>query len=671
MKINSRIPVILIVLVLLFILAGFTSTQGFNSAGSWSADLSIFQNPGQPALPGLESWLAQKLPSSLQKDGAAFHWQKSANGLAQEAAYQLSLSGDGGSGQMRQAVFGELSEVLDNPGGPVQLVLKGKAQKGETLRFTLTSNPSTGYGWQIQDSGLNLLEPAGPAEYVSIASGLGVPMQQVLPFRVTGDGDASLQLVYRRSWEDAAPVRLLTIQSGQLADLLDLTNPAAAPLLATDSQLSAGAPSQYTSDTASDLPAGPQGTLPATFDRRALGEVPPVRNQGSCGSCWAFGTIGGLEVSMMVHNGGGTAPDLSEQYLVSCNYSGWSCSGGWIGHDYEWWKKPVTEPLAGGVPEAQFPYVGTNAACGGPYTHPTRLNSWVSIPNTSAAIKQAIYDHGAVVAAVCVGSAFQSYRSGVFATNEQVCGSNLTNHLIVLVGWDDTVSANGAWILRNSWGPGWGIGGYMLIDRTVSNIGTASNYVVYNGDNPSYGACTPAAAISCGGSVNGNNAGAGSTNLLPRYGSTSRDETGPEYTYSFVPNVTGSVTAKLTGMSTNLDIFALSNSGNTCNSSNSLGYGDSQVTFNVTAGQKYNLVVDGYMGAVSNYNLAVTCSGVAPSPTATVTQAATTTPTPTRTPTATSTSTPVPNGTPKPTATATTTQVAPMNYYSVYMPFLK
>jgi C1A family cysteine protease len=483
-------------------------------------------------------------------------------------------------------------------------------------------------------------------------------MHQVLSFLVVGDGDASLQLVYHRSWENAAPVRKLAIQADQMTDLLDLTSPEPVPLLANVSPLWGGPTDQFPADPVSDLPAVTEGELPPTFDRRTLGEVPPVRNQGSCGSCWAFGTIGGLEVAMMVHNGGGPAPDLSEQYLLSCNSSGWSCAGGWMGHDYQWWRKPAGEPQAGGVPEAEFPYVASNAPCGGPYTHPTRLNSWVGISNTPAAIKQAIYDHGAVVAGVCVGSAFMGYSGGVFAMNEQVCGSDLTNHVVVLVGWDDTASPNGVWILRNSWGPYWGEGGYMRIDRTVSNIGTASNYVVYNGDNQSYGVCTPAATISCGDSTAGNNAGAGSTSLLPKYTSTSRDESGREYTYSFIPNVTGSVTARLSGMSANLDIFALSNAGNSCNSSNSLGYGDSQVTFNVTAGQTYNLVVDGYQGDVSNYNLSVTCSGVVPSATATPTKVAsqTSTPTPTNTPTATSIATP--------------TKIVPLNSFTIYLPFI-
>ena len=67
--------------------------------------------------------------------------------------------------------------------------------------------------------------------------------------------------------------------------------------------------------------------LPSSFNWCDLGACPPVRNQGGCGSCWAFGTVGPLESNILIH--GGDAPDLSEQYLVSCNSDGWGCGGGW------------------------------------------------------------------------------------------------------------------------------------------------------------------------------------------------------------------------------------------------------------------------------------------------------------------------------------------------------
>jgi inhibitor of cysteine peptidase len=95
-------------------------------------------------------------------------------------------------------------------------------------------------------------------------------------------------------------------------------------------------------------------------------------------------------------------------------------------------------------------------------------------------IKTAIYQYGPVESMVCVGNGFTNYRSGTFTQDESgTCQNGYVNHAVVLVGWDDSRGPNGSWILRNSWGPGWGDKGYMYIDRTVSNIGYFTSYIEY------------------------------------------------------------------------------------------------------------------------------------------------------------------------------------------------
>jgi C1A family cysteine protease len=237
--------------------------------------------------------------------------------------------------------------------------------------------------------------------------------------------------------------------------------------------------------------------LPPSFDWRAVG-LPPVRNQGGCGSCWAFGTMGPLESQIMIQTG--TAVDLSEQYLVSCNESGWDCGGGWWAHDYHEWRMPTGELEAGAVLEADFPYVASNATCNSPYDHAYRIDNWAYVPGTENdvdEIKQAIYQYGPVAAAVVVGPAFQGYSEGVFDNDES--GSYDINHAIVLVGWDDAYSwggeTHGVWILRNSWGPGWGDGGYMYIAYGTSRVGYSANYIEYL-DAPDFRLVTPENASS-------------------------------------------------------------------------------------------------------------------------------------------------------------------------------
>jgi len=218
-------------------------------------------------------------------------------------------------------------------------------------------------------------------------------------------------------------------------------------------------------------PCLPRGDLPDTFDwRDEVGGLPPVRNQGGCGSCWAFGTVSSIECTIKIKDG--DIVDLSEQWLVSCNQDGYSCSGGWWCHDY-YMENGKTDPCgdSGAVMEDDFPYVASNAPCNCPYPHEYFIEEWAYVgdPNGVATvdqIKQAIYDYGVVSVAVCVNNAFHDYDGGIFSG--PTC-SNI-NHAVALVGWDDN-NGNGYWILRNSWGEGWGEDGYMRIKYGVCDVG--------------------------------------------------------------------------------------------------------------------------------------------------------------------------------------------------------
>jgi hypothetical protein len=230
--------------------------------------------------------------------------------------------------------------------------------------------------------------------------------------------------------------------------------------------------------TANFDPCTPTKELPVSFDWREITGCPPIRNQGSCGSCWAFATTGALECGIRVQDG--IDVDLSEQWLVSCNNSGWDCGGGWFAHDYHLMETDDCDNT-GAVLEEYFPYTATDEPCNCPYPHSYFLDSWASIGDpygvpSNEAMKQAILDHGPISIALYVGYAFQAYNSGVFTQ----CGVGTVNHAVVLVGWDDDQGLEGVWILRNSWGPGWGEGGYMRIKYNCVDFGTGANYVIYS-----------------------------------------------------------------------------------------------------------------------------------------------------------------------------------------------
>ena len=338
---------------------------------------------------------------------------------------------------------------------------------GQVLVLNLESNPSTGYGWQVQGPGSGLLRQLDAADWLpKTASKLGGAGTQVLRFAATGRGQATLSLVYVRPWETtAAPARSFSLEVRAAGPSQNLTYPV--PAVAEAMTAPAG--------------GGSLTALPAAFDGCPSAGCTPVRDQGQCGSCWAFGTVGSLEQAILKLDG--ASMDLAEQYLVSCNTDGWGCSGGWWAHDYHEWKYSPPETMAGAVYESQFPYTATDAPCGGPYDHHQPIADWVYIGNDSSvpstdAIKQAILDHGPVSAAVCVNTAFQAYTGGVF-NPFWPCFS--INHAIVLTGWDDS---KGAWRLRNSWGPDWGEDGYMWIAYGKNYVGYSANYVVYNGSTP-------------------------------------------------------------------------------------------------------------------------------------------------------------------------------------------
>ena len=229
--------------------------------------------------------------------------------------------------------------------------------------------------------------------------------------------------------------------------------------------------------------------LPEQFDWRALDGCTPIKNQLSCGSCWAFATVGTLECSIRIQDG--NIVDLSEQWLINCNQEtapphvlggSWGCNGGWFAHQYH--METGVDPCggSGAVLESACPYTAANGACACPYVHTYAIDDWAyigdseTVPDTNA-IKQAIIEHGPVTASVYVNTAFAAYRGGVFNASE----NQDVTHAIVLVGWDDSAGASGAWILRNSWSADWGEDGYMRIEYGCSNVGYGACYIDYAG----------------------------------------------------------------------------------------------------------------------------------------------------------------------------------------------
>ncbi|MEW5922886.1 MAG: C1 family peptidase [Candidatus Zixiibacteriota bacterium] len=221
----------------------------------------------------------------------------------------------------------------------------------------------------------------------------------------------------------------------------------------------------------------PKGSLPVSFDWRDSAALTPIRDQGGCGSCWAFSTTGPLESA--IKREFGIYVDLSEQWLIDCNTHMWGCYGGYYAHDYHMWKVGKCGHY-GAVPEEDFPYLEEEGYCNGEHTHPYIIHDWSYIGDdlfnpSIEAMKQAILDYGPICAGIFVNDPFRAYTGGVF----NACNDSIINHTINIVGWDDTQGTNGIWIIRNSWGTDWGEDGYMRIEYGCSYVGQSPNYVEF------------------------------------------------------------------------------------------------------------------------------------------------------------------------------------------------
>jgi hypothetical protein len=220
---------------------------------------------------------------------------------------------------------------------------------------------------------------------------------------------------------------------------------------------------------------GPR-TLPRHFDwrhRNGISYASPVLDQGRCGSCVAFATIGTLETQMNVSRNTPDSPwSYSAQHLHSCG--GGSCVSGWhVG-------AAVSFLLRQGVPDALcFPYVsgalGQDTACRLTCADAARRSTRIAASTTPTvgtqnidAVKRALL-RGPVLTTMTVYEDFFHYGSGVY---HYVTGRPVGGHAVSIVGWNDDERS---WIVRNSWGRHWGEDGFFRIAwRDVSGVGLST-----------------------------------------------------------------------------------------------------------------------------------------------------------------------------------------------------
>uniref|UniRef100_A0A8C2XBT3 Cathepsin 12 n=1 Tax=Cyclopterus lumpus TaxID=8103 RepID=A0A8C2XBT3_CYCLU len=219
----------------------------------------------------------------------------------------------------------------------------------------------------------------------------------------------------------------------------------------------------------------PEPKLQAYFvDYRNMGYVTEVKDQGFCGSCWAFSTTGAIEGQ--IYKKTGQLVSLSEQNLVDCSrsYGTYGCNGAWMANAYDY---VVNNGLQA---TDAYPYSSVD-------TQPCYYDSRLAVAHIKdyrflpKGDEQALADAVATVGPITVAidadhSSFLFYSSGIY--DEPTCNPNNLSHAVLLVGYGSD-GGQDYWIIKNSWGSSWGEGGYMRMVRDGRNTCGIASYALY------------------------------------------------------------------------------------------------------------------------------------------------------------------------------------------------
>ncbi|XP_021801883.1 senescence-specific cysteine protease SAG39-like [Prunus avium] len=199
--------------------------------------------------------------------------------------------------------------------------------------------------------------------------------------------------------------------------------------------------------------------VPSTMDWRSKGAVTPMKDQGQCGSCWAFAAVAAVEGITQLTTG--KLISLSEQEVVDCDINGEDigCGGGYPDGAFEF-----INQNQGISSEANYNYTGVDGRCNTQATHAASITGYEDVPaSNEEALLKAVANQPV---SVCIDAGeydFMYYKSGVFTGS---CGLEI-DHCVTAIGYG--VSDNGTkyWLLKNSWGKEWGEEGYMRMQRDV------------------------------------------------------------------------------------------------------------------------------------------------------------------------------------------------------------
>ena len=209
--------------------------------------------------------------------------------------------------------------------------------------------------------------------------------------------------------------------------------------------------------------------IPETVDWRNLKSVSTIKDQGKCGSCWAFSTTGSIEANTEIQHK--EFIPLSEQQLVDCSWWDSGCNGGNIDSGFTYAQKNGLEG------EADYPYKAVGAKCAFDKTKVKndKVIGYLDIEAYNIVQMKAALAHGPVSIAIQANQdIFQHYAQGIIANNG-VCGEDL-DHAVLAVGYGKQNEIE-YFIVKNSWGSSWGDKGYVLLEHNSWSCACGCNDV--------------------------------------------------------------------------------------------------------------------------------------------------------------------------------------------------
>jgi cathepsin F len=218
----------------------------------------------------------------------------------------------------------------------------------------------------------------------------------------------------------------------------------------------------YVANFTNDPNYKPKSTTPDIWNWQQEGAVGPIKDQGSCGSCWTFSTAGNLESLNYLKNKSQGFLTLSEQQLIDCDKTNFGCAGGWPYKAIDWLANN-----GGLMNDKDYPLrANYSGPCQSSETKQRiQVKGYMNITHDEAIIKDAVYEIGPL-SILLDFTGMMHYKSGV--ANPKLC-STWPDHALVLVGYG--TKDEDYWLIKNSWGVKWGINGFLQLKRGANKCG--------------------------------------------------------------------------------------------------------------------------------------------------------------------------------------------------------